>query len=59
MKENGFFCLFVWFCSYEIHQTRMLYIVLLVSLESSQQKGLHGLGSMMFGFVVKKLLNIE
>jgi hypothetical protein len=37
----------------------MLYIVLLVSLESSQQKGLHGLGSMMFAFVVKKLLNIE
>jgi hypothetical protein len=37
----------------------MLQIVFLVSLESSQQKGVHGLGSMTFGLVVHKFLNIE
>jgi hypothetical protein len=37
----------------------MLYIVFLVSLESSQQAGVHGLGSMMFALAVQKLLNIE
>jgi hypothetical protein len=37
----------------------MLQIVLLVSLESFQQGGVHGLGSMMFGLVVQKFLNIE
>ncbi len=31
----------------------------LVSLESSQQGGVHGLGSMAFGLVVQKFLNIE
>jgi len=30
-----------------------------VSLESSQQEGVHGLGSMMFALAVQKLLNIE
>jgi hypothetical protein len=33
-KEGSLFC-FVLFCRYEIHQTRMLQIVFLVSLESS------------------------
>jgi hypothetical protein len=41
----------------------MLYIMFLVSLESSQQgaqrEGVHGLGSMAFGLVVQKFLNIE
>jgi hypothetical protein len=37
MKEGSLLC------SYEIHWTRMLQIVLLVSLESSQQGGVHGL----------------
>ncbi len=37
MKEGSLFC------SYEIHQTRMLQIVFLVSLESSQPGGVHGL----------------
>jgi hypothetical protein len=37
----------------------MLQIVFLVSLESSQQGGVHGLGSMTFGLVVEKFLNIE
>ncbi len=38
----------------------MLQIVFLVSLESSQQQGgVHGFGSMMFGLVVQKSLNIE
>ncbi len=31
----------------------------LVSLESSQQEGVHGLGSTMFALVVEKLLNIQ
>ncbi len=47
------------FCSCQIHRTGMLQIVFLVSLESSGRGGLHGLGSMAFGLVVKKLLNIE
>jgi len=33
--------------------------MLLVSLESSQQAGVHGLGSMMFGLALQKFLNIE
>jgi hypothetical protein len=37
----------------------MLQIMFLVSLESSQQQWVHGLGSMMFGLVVQKVLNIE
>jgi len=37
----------------------MLQIMFLVSLESSPQGGVHGLGSMMFGLVVQKFLNIE
>jgi hypothetical protein len=54
MKEGCF----VLFCSYEIHRTGMLQIVFLVSLESSRREGVHGLGSMMFGLVVQKFLNI-
>jgi hypothetical protein len=38
MKEGSLFY-FVLFCSYEIHQTGMLQIMLLVSLESSQPIG--------------------
>jgi hypothetical protein len=37
----------------------MLQIVFLVSLESSQQGGVHGLGSMTFGLALQKFLNIE
>jgi hypothetical protein len=37
----------------------MLQIVFLVSLESSQQEGVHGLGSMTFALLVQKFLNIE
>jgi hypothetical protein len=37
----------------------MLQIVFLVALESSQQRGVHGLGSMTFGLVVQKFLNVE
>jgi hypothetical protein len=47
-KEGNLFC-FVSFCNYEIHQTKMLQIVFLVSLESSWWGGVHGLGSMTFG----------
>ncbi len=50
---------FVLFCSYEIHWTRMLQIMFLVSLESSPRGGVHGLGSMTFGLAVQKFLNIE
>ncbi len=31
----------------------------LVSLENSQQEGVHGFGSMAFGLAVQKFLNIE
>jgi len=37
----------------------MLQIVFLVSLESSQRGGLHGLGPMMFGLAVQKFWNSE
>jgi hypothetical protein len=37
----------------------MLQITILVSLESSQEGGAHQLGSMLFGLVVQKFLNIE
>ncbi len=50
---------FVFFCSYEIDQTGMFHIVFLVSWESSRWGGVHGLGSMMFGLVMQKFLNIE
>jgi hypothetical protein len=53
MKEGSLLYLF---CSYEIHRTGMLQIMFLVSLESSQQEGVHGLGSMTFGLVVQKFL---
>jgi hypothetical protein len=56
MKEGS---LFVLFCTYELHQTRMLQMTFLVSLESSWGGGEHGLGSMMFGLAVPKFLNIE
>jgi hypothetical protein len=56
MKQGS---LFVLFYTYEIHWTGMLQIVFLVSLESSQGGGVHGLGSMTFGFVVQKFLNIK
>jgi len=58
MMEGSLFC-FDLFCSHEIHRTRMLQIVLLVSLESSGWGRVHGLGSMTFGLVVQKFLNIE
>jgi hypothetical protein len=48
MKEGSLFC------SYEIHGTGMLQIVFLMSLKSSQQGRVHGLGFTMFGLVVKK-----
>jgi hypothetical protein len=56
MKEGDSFS-FV--CTYEIHQTGMLQITFLVSLESSQREGVHGIGSMVFGLVGQKFLNIE
>jgi hypothetical protein len=37
----------------------MLQIAFLMSLESSQQVGVHGLGSMTFGLAMQKFLNIE
>jgi hypothetical protein len=52
-------CLCCFVCTYKIHRTGMLQIAFLVSLESSQWGGVHGLGSMTFGLVVQKFLNIE
>jgi hypothetical protein len=37
----------------------MLQIVFLVSLESSRQGGVHGLGSTTSGLALQKFLNIE
>jgi hypothetical protein len=45
-------CLFVLFCTYEIHGRRMLQIMFMVSLEGSGGGGVHGLD-------VQKLLNIK
>jgi hypothetical protein len=48
---------FVLFYRYEIHQTRMLRIMFLVSWESSSQGVVvHGLGSMAFGTCGAKVL---
>ncbi len=48
------------FCSYEIHRTGLLQNVFLMSLgEALDKEGWHGLGSVMFGLVVQKFLNIE
>jgi hypothetical protein len=56
MKEG---CLFVLYCTSEIHQTGMLQIAFLVPLESSRGGGgVHQLGFMVFGLAVKKFLNI-
>jgi hypothetical protein len=52
MKENSLFVLFCFVCTYEIHQTKMLQIMFLVSLESSRGGGVHGLGFPTFGLVV-------
>ncbi len=54
MKEGN---LFVCFCTYEIHRTRMFQITFLVSLESSRGGGVHRLGSITFGLAVQKFLN--
>jgi hypothetical protein len=55
MKEGCLFLLFCFLCTYEIHQTEMLQIVFLVSLETSQGGGgggVHWLGFMAFGLVM-------
>ncbi len=64
MKEGSLFVLFCFVLfylvrNYEIHQTQMLQIALLVSLESSWWGGLHWLCSMTFGLAMQKFLNIE
>jgi hypothetical protein len=46
MKEGRLFILFYFACTYKIHQSRMLQIVFLVSLESSEGGGVHWLGFM-------------
>jgi hypothetical protein len=56
MKQGS---LFVLFCTYEIHQTTMLQIAFLVSLESSRGGGVHLLGFVAFELAVQKFLNIE
>jgi hypothetical protein len=50
---------FVLYCSYEIHQTGMLQIMFLASLESSRPGEVHGLNSMTSELAVQKFLNIE
>jgi hypothetical protein len=56
MKEG---CLFVLFCTDEIHRTRMLQITFLLSFEKLSGGGVHQLGSMTVGLLVQKFLNIE
>jgi hypothetical protein len=58
MKQGSLFC-FVLYCNYEIHQTGMIQIMFLLSLESSRGQGVDGLDSMTFGLVVQKFLNSE
>jgi hypothetical protein len=58
--RKGSLFYFVLFCNYEIHQTGMLQIVLLVSLEKlSTTRSCMSFGSMVFRLVVQKFLNIE
>jgi hypothetical protein len=59
MKEGTLLVLFCFVCTYEIHQTRMLQITLLVSLESLRGGGVHQLGFMAFELAMQKFLNIE
>jgi hypothetical protein len=56
MKEGS---LFVLFCTYEIHPTRMLKIVFLVSWESSQGGGVHCLGFMVFGLEYRMIPSLK
>jgi hypothetical protein len=49
MKEGS---LFGFVCIYEINQTKMLQITLLIYLEKSQGGGVHWLGFMVFGLAV-------
>jgi len=57
MKEN---CLFVCFVSHvEISQTMVPPAMFLVMLESPQQIKVHGVGFIMFWFIMQKSLNIE
>jgi hypothetical protein len=53
------FCLFCFVYTYEIHQIGMLQIMFFVSLENSQQGGVHGLGVVVFALAMPKFLNIE
>jgi hypothetical protein len=59
MKQGSLFVLFCFVCTDEIHLTRMLQIVFLVSFKSSGGGEVHQLGFMAFGLVVQKFLNIE
>jgi hypothetical protein len=52
MKPGNLFVLFCFVCTYEIHQTGMLQIVFLVSLESSRGGGVNRIGFMAFGLAV-------
>jgi hypothetical protein len=55
--EGRYFVLWLWD---PLNQdARMLHLMFLLSLESSQQGWVHGLGSMTFGLAKQKFLNIE
>jgi hypothetical protein len=48
------------FCSYEIHQTNQDASARVLGVFGKlSTRGVHGLGSMTFGFAVQKFLNIE
>jgi hypothetical protein len=50
--KQGSLCVLFLFCTYEIHWTEVLQIAFLVSLESSQRRGVDWLGFMAFGLAV-------
>jgi hypothetical protein len=56
MKEGSLLVLFCFVCTYEIHQTGMLQIMFLVSLESLRGGRVHRLGFMAFELVMQKFL---
>jgi len=58
MKEGSLFLLFYFVCTYEIHQTGMLEIAFLVSLESSPGGWVHHLVSWCLD-ALQKFLNIK
>ncbi len=52
-------CFVLFVCHHEINQIEAFQIAFFMSLDSSQQGGVHWVGFMMFGLAVQRFLNIE